>query len=205
MKYEHFVEKMRLFPLIDRPALASLDDHPRTLANLLSLWVHRGKLIKLRRGFYVLPEKASPLPLPGPVAAQTLYFPSYLSLEFALSHYELIPEQVFEYTSITTRKTMRFSNALGRFSYFHIKASRFFGFSKVEAQGLFYFLAWPEKALLDWIYLDNRRVMDPEDYIEILRLQNRRTLSSKRLTEIALRFQSRKIVRVAQVIARSLR
>ncbi|MBI2069107.1 MAG: hypothetical protein HYT79_00760 [Elusimicrobia bacterium] len=169
------------------------------------LWVKKEKLMRLRRGLYALPPQMSAQPLSGEAAASLLYFPSYLSLESALSHYELIPERVAEWTSITTRKTMRFVNSLGRFSYCHVTPKRFFGFDRLEGQGSITYLARPEKALLDWIYLDDRKVADPGDYIDILRLQNTESLSRKKLMETAGRFESKKIAVAAAALSRALK
>ena len=153
-----------------------------------------------KRQLYILPESQRSRQIPSPVIAQALYFPSYISLESALSHYEIIPEKVVEWTSVAAKKTAQFNNSLGRFSYAHIKPERFFGFEKIKEDGWFYLMAWPEKALLDWIYLDNRKVKNPKDYIEILRLQNFDHLSSKRLLECARRFHSRKVSRAAAAL-----
>lgn len=70
-------------------------------------------MIKLRRELYVLPDQpASDLEI-----ANRLYPPSYVSFEYALAYYHLIPEAVYEITSATTRTSRRFE-ALGQvFTY----------------------------------------------------------------------------------------
>ena len=50
--------------------------------------------------------------------ANKIYNPSYISLEYALYEYELIPETVNVITSITTRKIARFKNQFGNHCYF---------------------------------------------------------------------------------------
>jgi hypothetical protein len=52
--------------------------------------------------------------------ANPLYGPSYISLEYALSYYGLIPERVESITSVTTKRSKKFITPLGSFSYEHI-------------------------------------------------------------------------------------
>jgi len=85
--------------------------------------------------------------------ANKIYKPSYISLEMALSHYNFIPEAVFAYTSVTSRKTKELNNELGSFYYRNIKEELFFGYTIIQQGGINYKLAEPEKALLDFLYL----------------------------------------------------
>jgi predicted transcriptional regulator of viral defense system len=72
---------------------------------------------------------------------------SYLSLEYALSFYGLIPEQINSYTAITLKSTRNFKNSIGSFIYKNIKTSLFAGYKDG--------LASKAKALFDYIYLKN--------------------------------------------------
>ena len=79
--------------------------------------------------------------------------PSYISMEYALNYYSLIPEAVFLFTSITTKKTTLFETPVGNFNYRSIKNSLFFGYV-LKGQGVLkYKIAEPEKAILDFLYL----------------------------------------------------
>ncbi|MBN1863437.1 MAG: hypothetical protein JW808_00905 [Victivallales bacterium] len=86
--------------------------------------------------------------------ANLLYFPSYLSTSWALGFFGLIPEKVVVYTSITSRDPKTFRNAFGHFRYRHVKRDFFFGYRTVEVGGRKVLLAEPEKALLDFWYLE---------------------------------------------------
>jgi len=46
-----------------------------------------------------------------------LYTPSYVSFDYALSYYGLIPERVYEVTSATLHAKKIFETPLERFSY----------------------------------------------------------------------------------------
>lgn len=60
--------------------------------------------------------------------ANILYQPSYISLEFALSYYSLIPESVYLITSVTTKPTREFAVGKLFFSYQTIKKQAFVGY-----------------------------------------------------------------------------
>ena len=82
-----------------------------------------------------------------------------------------IPERVFTMTSITTKRTRKFENSLGRFTYYQVKPSYFpIGIRSVEENGVNCLMAGPEKALCDTIlydsYLPSQSVMRLEQYLE---------------------------------------
>jgi len=116
---------------------------------ILHRYTKRGFLIRLKRGLYSLYDaNISDLYL-----ANKLYEPSYVSLEFALSYYRIIPETVYEITSVTSKSTRHFS-AIGKlFSYHRIKAEAFTGYSLNRQRGLSFTIADPEKAFVDLLYL----------------------------------------------------
>ena len=119
----------------------------------LTRWVKEGKLVKLRKGWYAFPERARDN-ADRMFIANNIYAPSYVSLFFALSYYEMIPESVSSITSITTLKTSEFTSEAGTFSYKSVKPSMFFGYDvKTASRQMPYMMASPEKALLDLIYL----------------------------------------------------
>ena len=86
--------------------------------------------------------------------ANHLYPPSYLSLQWALSYYGVIPERTVVLTSVSTRQTKRFQNDLGSFSYRHVKPTVFGGYLRVSIDGRTVLLAAPAKALVDLWYLE---------------------------------------------------
>ena len=79
---------------------------------LLHRYSKKGFIIRLKRNLYALPGA---LP-PEPFIANRMVSPSYVSLEFALSYHQIIPETVYEITSVTTKSTRRFE-ALGKGIY----------------------------------------------------------------------------------------
>lgn len=80
--------------------LDMLKDHKRPNDKISEL-VKSGDLIALKRGLY-LPGERTNLAAPEPfLTANYLGGPSYISLETALSYWGLIPERVYEISSIT--------------------------------------------------------------------------------------------------------
>ncbi len=84
------------------------------------------------------------------LVANHLYGPSYVSLEWALSFYGLIPERVEEVTSVTTGYVKTFQTPLGRFSYVPLPP-RFYALgATVSKQGeVAFMVATAQKALCD--------------------------------------------------------
>ena len=58
-----------------------------------------GEIVKLTRNLY-----ETNVNTPGHLVADAIYSPSYLSFDYALSYYGLIPEMVYIYTSATFNK-----------------------------------------------------------------------------------------------------
>lgn len=116
---------------------------------LLHRYKKRGFILQLKRGFYVFPDM---LP-PDVYVANKLYSPSYVSLEFALSYHGVIPETVYEITSVTTKTTRRFETLEKIFSYRKIKRTAYTGYEIQKQQGFTFNIADAEKAFVDANYL----------------------------------------------------
>lgn len=109
----------------------------------------RGELfLRLKKGLYSL---KTDLPSEQELANR-LYQPSYISFEYALASYNILPEMVYSVTSATTKPTRTFTIAGKPFSYFTIKTEAYTGYSLVKQQGKSYLCAEPEKALVDYLY-----------------------------------------------------
>ena len=90
--------------------------------------------------------------IPPHILACSIYGPSYLSFEYALSFYGLIPERVALYTSATTCKnrTKKFTNDFGTYTYQDIPLVAYPHETMVQVwNNRGYLIATPEKALCD--------------------------------------------------------
>ncbi|MBQ6782188.1 MAG: hypothetical protein IJP62_13325 [Treponema sp.] len=89
---------------------------------------------------------------PPHLLACSIYGPSYLSFEYALSVYGLIPERVSVFTSATTGKnrTKRFTNVFGTYTYQDIPRAAYPYETVIKTEeGRGYVIATAEKALCD--------------------------------------------------------
>jgi predicted transcriptional regulator of viral defense system len=169
------------------------------LGRQLSRWVKGGKLVQLRRGLYALAEPHQKNPPHPFLVANRLKRASYISLQSALEHYGLIPEYVPSITSVTTGRPETLSTPLGLYIFKHIKKELFFGYKSIDlGSGQSAFIASPEKALLDLLYLTPGS--DNFNYLRELRLQNMESLNTELLLELAHKFESRKLWKAAQKI-----
>jgi predicted transcriptional regulator of viral defense system len=100
--------------------------------------------------------------------ANLLYSPSYISLETALSFYGFIPEAVYSITSVSSKKTQSFQTRYASLSYKKIKSSLFWGYRLMERDNFVIKFAEPEKAVLDYFYLNSH--LSTADHIDELRI-----------------------------------
>jgi hypothetical protein len=169
-------------------------------ASQLFGWRKRGLLGVLKRGVYFFTDRKEAITRER--VAGILYEPSYISLEFALSHYGFIPEAVFTVTSVTTRTTRKFSNEFGTFSFRHIHPKWFFGYVSIDIPGGRYLLAEPEKALLDYFYF-NLGALKDEDDIRGLRINGdelRKTIDRVKLEQYLKEFGIEKLARLIYLL-----
>jgi hypothetical protein len=112
--------------------------------------VKKDNLIPLVKGLYEDDRKT-----PGHFLSSYIYGPSYLSFEYALSFYGLIPEKVNVYTSATFNKRRRkiYQNNFGVFTYRDIPKDAYpYEIKVYVVEGYSYFMAIPEKAICDKLY-----------------------------------------------------
>jgi predicted transcriptional regulator of viral defense system len=125
---------------------------------------------------------------------------SYVSSQSALAHYGLIPEYVPVTTSVTTGERRRWDTPLGTYEFRQIKRELFRGYQMVELAGRQRaFVATPEKALLDLVYLTPGA--DSPDYLVELRLQRLDRLDLETLQREAELFNKPKLRRAAARVA----
>jgi predicted transcriptional regulator of viral defense system len=118
----------------------------------LDRWEKKGYLKKIKKGFYCLTSQELNQNILF-YTANKIYSPSYVSMEMALKYYGFIPEEIFQITSVSTKKTTNFETPVGNFNYKHIKPNLFWGYRLVDFGRQRILLAEPEKAVLDYLYI----------------------------------------------------
>lgn len=201
MRYSQLLHIVGKEPLFETPLLTVGSVSPYQAQRRLVDWSKAGKVVPLRRGLYVLPkEKRKFEPHPFHIANR-LAIGSYVSLEMALRYHNLIPEHVAVITSVTTGRPREWENEFGRFICRHIHPRYFFGMEyRLIIDQQYAYVAHPEKALLDLIYL--RKGGHSSDFIQSLRLQNLEQLDLDRLQQFVNRFNKPKLHQAATVIKR---
>jgi hypothetical protein len=208
MQYSEFKRKVLALPVIRDKDIQYFTDNFRAMRTQLTRWEDSGYLIRLRRGMYMLSAAERKITPSRDFLANQIYAPSYISLEYALSTYGLIPEAVFTLTSVTTRKTNSFTNPEGTFTYKHIHPRAFGGFRAFkDEQRLEFFIAEPEKAVVDFFYLniDQFSRADKDIFAESYRFQNTESLQQKKIRYFSALFGSQRLERVCRLFCTFLR
>jgi len=117
--------------------------------------VKSGDITRIKRGLYILSQRWG---LPSLeerfMLANLIQVPSYVSLMTALSYYEITTQLQRDFIeSVAYYRTKLVEVKEGSFNYSKINRKLYFGFSKVKG----FFIASPEKAFLDAIYLKSLR------------------------------------------------
>lgn len=165
----------------------------------LTRWVKKGYLLKIKNGIYIF--KRDYEKIKGEEIAATLYQPSYLSLESALSAYGFIPEIVYSYVSVTGKTNRIFDNKFGHFIYRHLKTELFWGYREVRTDTGRHLIAEPEKAVLDYLYLNLSKINSESDF-ENLRFNEDRlheTLNREKFLQYLQAFEIKKLKRWANM------
>ncbi|MDZ4199607.1 MAG: hypothetical protein U1E27_10035 [Kiritimatiellia bacterium] len=174
----------------------AFDDRRDAIRIQLSRWMKQGKVIGLRRGMYALSDTYRHAHLVPAALAHALYRPSYLSGLWALGHYDLIPERVIRFTSVTSRVPRRFENPFGVFDYRNIKQNAFFGYLTTSYGEQAIVVAEPEKALLDhWHLTEGEWTLER---LEEMRYQHVSRIDKKQLDRYVRRFQSPRLDRAVR-------
>lgn len=162
MKYQIFKEQLKDFSVFSVSDIRKIDQ--KFYSSRLNQWQKKGYIQKLRRGYYMFTDTTlneERLFL----VANRLYSPSYVSLESALSYYGLIPEGVYSVTSVGTKKTVRFKTPIADFDYRNVHPRLLFGYQLKVVGGQGYKMAEIEKAVLDYLYL-NQNIVREADFNE---------------------------------------
>ena len=142
MNYNEFKNRAQQWPLIFSRDLILRQRNKQVIRNQLKRWENKKLLVKLKRGVFLLNQHDRRINPSRAYIANYLYSPSYVSLEYALNYYGLIPEEVKDLTSVTTKKTASVKNELARFIYQHIGPKAFRGFKSLrDKAGLTFFMA----------------------------------------------------------------
>jgi len=173
--------------------------------------LRQGIIIRVKKGLYVFGERYRKHPYSKELLANLVYGPSYVSLDYALAYYGLIPERVEALTSVTLSRSRKFSTPVGLFIYRQIPA-RAYEAGMVRAEGdhdQAFLIASLEKALADKIVsvrgvpiasaAEMRQFIEKDLRIEVSVIGS---LPAERIDEFAGRYRSLKLRRLSGLVRR---
>lgn len=203
---------MKLLKQITTPYIES-----STLLNLLidyqqpreciSRMVKNKELVRLKNGFFLISEKIES-GIPYEQIANLLYGPSYLSLEWALSFYGMIPERVHTITSMTLGRDKEYHTPVGSFMYRRLSSTSYpLGIMQKQNSTGGFLIACPEKALADLVYITCRGMNKKqlmEELLESKRMDEEALshLNKELLNEITQSYHSKSVHYLADIIGR---
>ena len=129
--------------------MSELKNYASPKSKLTSL-VKAGEFTRIRRGLYIKDGNYNLKTL-----ANVIYGPSYISFEYALSFYGMIPERAELVTSavFNKNKDRKFDTPAGSFIYKYVKPELYFyGIDRLMENGEPFLIATKEKALCDVLY-----------------------------------------------------
>ena len=173
----------------------------------ISNLIRNGDLIRLKKGFYTFSKPYQTKAIDLISASNMLYTPSYVSFDYALSFYGMIPERVSEITSATSKNEKLFETPIGRFSYKKVSIEAYslgvdWIYDDIEGGK---FIATPEKALCDKIKYDRGigTLTQPSmiEYLKYdLRLDITKPLNYELIEIIAKAYKSRNLKTLATLV-----
>jgi len=187
------------------------DKQPSAIYNSLTYHLKKKNLERYRRGLYSLSTKKSgKFDFSKFKLANKLVLHSFISFESALSHHGLIPEAVYEVTSVCLTKNKVFENSLGRFSFTYSPVEPFYlGVEKDEVTNAK--IANPIRALFDLIYLRRKiynRVEDLEGDFRIDLEELKKVLDkfeAKDILELGELYKKKTTRNLAMILVRDLK
>lgn len=166
----------------------------------LHRYVNAKKIIRLKRWIYISKERLNFLEKNkyindyiSYISTNILISPSYLSTEYVLYKNSIITENIYSTTLITTKKTNEIKNDFWRFVYRNIDEKLFRWYQTIKKWDFIYFESYPEKALLDRLWLKTDLIFSL-DYFEELRL-NLSNINMERLKIFVKKFDKKKITK----------
>lgn len=201
MQFKAFFNKINKFrPIFTLSDLRVIFADDMISSKQLNRWQESSYVLKLKNGVYLLQNSQEDIhPF---LVANLLYQPSYVSLESALYEYGFIPDVPQAITSVSSKKTWNVDVLETRLSYRKIKTECFIGYTPKKYKNREVLIAEPEKALVDFCYLNNS-VLRNDEQIDELRLnyeELKLKIDKQKFTGYAKLFDSRILDKIIEKI-----
>lgn len=198
-------------PYIDTQTLLSLLTGYRQPRERILRMVKNDELIRLKNGFFLITDKirrGSNTLIPYEQVANLLYGPSYVSLEWALSFYGMIPERVHTVTSMTLGRNKEYHTPIGDFVYHRLSSFSYsIGITQKQSVDFIggFLMASPEKALADLVFVSCKgldKVQLKQDLLESKRIDPEclHQMDKALLVEIAKAYRAKTVSYLIDII-----
>ena len=120
--------------IIDHATLSTIlvNNGYKSIKDKIDNLKQKGIIRSLKKGLYIHNSQYTKNIISKEIIANNMLSPSYISFDYALYFYGLIPESVMDITSATTKRSKSFNTDYGVFSFKHIKKELFSIGLKIE-------------------------------------------------------------------------
>lgn len=200
--------------VFDYTQLISLLDEYKKPRDVISSLLLNQEIVRIRKGLYIFGSLWRRNQIPIELLANLIYGPSFISLDYGLSYYGLIPEKVKTVTSTTSGRSRSFDTPIGRFSYTQISKERFSLGAEIKNSGQGnWLITEPLKTLADKVWTDKRfkptSVSSYSTYLNddlrIDRITLKEYFNIEKLQRIKTVYKSRKIDWLIEFLIKSLK
>jgi len=198
-------------PYVNAQTLVALFSRYRKPREVILRLANMGELIRLKNGFYLIADrinqKGNTL-IPFEQVANLLYGPSYVSLEWALSFYGMIPEKVHAVTSMVLGRSKEYQTPIGDFLYYRSSESSYpWGITQLKTVGFIggFLMAMPEKAICDLVYVHCKKLDKEQLRLELLESkridpESLQKLDKKLLREIGASYRTKSVAHLLDIV-----
>lgn len=192
-----FVKNQTILPEFDYLTLLQFLSDYQSPRDKITRMIKEGEIVRVKKGLYVWGGEQGSAPYSKEVLANQIYGPSYISLEYALSYYGMIPERVEVVTSVTCRRNKEFTTPVGVFSYRYLSLNKYpVGVTQLSIDAnRSILIATKEKALADKLFFSAKNQIDSMKDLEQFLCEDLRIdkdeiakLSKTKLKEICLAY-----------------
>ncbi len=165
MKIEEQIQCFKNIPFTHGSLVSLLKDYKCPNDKIAKL-IADNYIHSIKRGLYVLTNRINKYHISKELLANLIYGPSYVSGDYALSYFGLIPERVYKITSITLNRAKKIATDFGEFEYIKAKSELYdIGLTSVKGTETDSFIiASSTKALCDKIiYTKNINIFSLKD------------------------------------------
>lgn len=173
MNWKSLEQRTKDLLILEKRDLKNLEKTESALNANVNYWLEKDKLIKLKNGSYITRDKWNKEDNKDEYLeyiANQLISPSYVSLEYVLSKFQILTDTQVAITSVTTKSGRRFANKVGIFNYYSISEKLLVGYETKKFKNAYINIASKEKALFDYLYFYFLQKEPNENNIENLRI-----------------------------------